>query len=96
MKDVPATRRYEATIGGHPAGFSVYMRTPDIIAFVHTEVEGRYEGHGVGSALARTALDEARAQGLRVVAICPFFAGWIERHPEYQELCFEPSSRVSD
>jgi predicted GNAT family acetyltransferase len=96
VTDVPQDNRYEARIGRSLAGYAVYMRTPQLIAFVHTEVEHGYEGHGVGSALARTALDEARAQGRRVVAICPFFAGWIERHPEYQDLGFEPSSRVSD
>lgn len=63
---------------------------------MHTEVEPRYEGRGVGSALARTALDEARAAGLRVLATCPFFAGWIERHPDYQDLLYQSRSKVSD
>jgi predicted GNAT family acetyltransferase len=96
VTDVPAKHRYEARVGGDLAGLTAYLRAPQIVAFVHTEVEDAYEGRGIGSAMARAALDEARAQHLRVVAICPFIAGWIERHPEYQDLVYEPDSRVTD
>ncbi|SEN09883.1 GNAT family N-acetyltransferase [Actinacidiphila rubida] len=96
VTDVPDAHRYEARIDGELAGVAAYMRTPDMIVFVHTEVEAAYEGRGVGSTLARTALDEARELGLRVVAICPFIDSWITRHPEYESLRFEPASRVAD
>jgi predicted GNAT family acetyltransferase len=96
VADAPDARRYEARIDGELAGFATYMRTPDMIVFVHTEVESAHEGRGVGSTLARTALDEARELGLRVVALCPFVDGWIKRHPEYEDLRFEPASRVAD
>jgi uncharacterized protein len=49
-------------------------------------VEPEFEGHGVGGALARTALDEAAARKLSVRPLCPFIAGWISRHPDYQHL----------
>ncbi|MEU6943009.1 GNAT family N-acetyltransferase, partial [Streptomyces rubiginosohelvolus] len=48
------------------------------------------------SALVRTALDEARAARLRVLATCPFFAAWIARHPDYQDLLYQSRSKVSD
>ena len=31
-------------------------------------------------------LDESRARGLKVYAQCPFIAGYIDKHPEYQDL----------
>jgi predicted GNAT family acetyltransferase len=96
VTDAPEDRRYEARCGGDLAGISVYIRSPELIAFLHTEVEDAYEGRGVGSALARTALDDARAQGLRVLAFCPFIDGWITKHPEYEDLRYESASRVSD
>jgi predicted GNAT family acetyltransferase len=96
VADASEDHRYEARIGDGLAGYAAYLRTPQLIAFVHTEVDDAYGGRGVGSALARTALDEARAQGLRVVAVCPFIAGWIDRHPAYQDLLYETTSDVSD
>ena len=54
--------------------------------FTHTEVFDAYEGKGVGSALARGALDDVRARGGRLVALCPFIAAYLERHPEYADL----------
>lgn len=44
----------------------------------------------------RTSLDEARTAGLRVLATCPFYAGWIERHPEYADLLYQARSQVRD
>jgi predicted GNAT family acetyltransferase len=34
----------------------------------------------------RTALDYVRAQGLKVLPLCPYAKAWIGRHPEYQDL----------
>ncbi|GHH91585.1 GNAT family N-acetyltransferase [Streptomyces capillispiralis] len=98
VSHVPEAKRYEARVDGASkvAGVAEYIRTTELVAFVHTEVETEYEGLGVGSALVRTALDEARAANLRVLATCPFFAGWIGRHPEYQDLLYQSRSRVSD
>ncbi|MFD7285422.1 GNAT family N-acetyltransferase [Streptomyces sp. NPDC059863] len=98
VSDAPGAKRYEARVDGKAevAGVAEYIRTTELIAFVHTEVSPEYEGRGVGSALARTALDEARAANLRVLATCPFFEGWIARHPEYQDLLYQSRSKVSD
>ncbi|MFG1809103.1 GNAT family N-acetyltransferase [Streptomyces sp. NPDC049040] len=96
VTDAPQDHRYEARVGDEPAGKAVYMRTPGVIAFIHTEVDDAYEGRGVGSALARAAMDDARARGLRVLAICPFIAGWLARRPEYDDLHYVPESSVSD
>ncbi|MDX2705311.1 GNAT family N-acetyltransferase [Streptomyces sp. PA03-6a] len=96
VTDTPGARRYEAHVGGRLAGFATYIRTPEMIAFLHTEVDPEFEGRGVGSALARHALDEAREHGQSVLAACPFIAGWIAHHPEYEDLEYRPRSTVSD
>jgi predicted GNAT family acetyltransferase len=92
MADVEVTnneaeQRYEARVDGELAGSAYYDAADDLIVFTHTEVDDAYEGQGVGSALARGALDDVRADGRRkVVARCSFIKGWIEKHPDYQEL----------
>ncbi|WP_151476321.1 GNAT family N-acetyltransferase [Streptomyces albicerus] len=98
VSDAPEARRYEARIDGAStvAGFADYIRTAELIAFVHTEVSPEFEGKGVGSALVRVSLDEAREAGLRVLPTCSFYAGWIARHPEYGDLLYQARSQVSD
>ena len=54
--------------------------------FDHTEIDDAYEGQGLGGQLARGALDDVRAQGLKVVAECPFIKAWIAKHEDYQDL----------
>ena len=71
---------------GELLGTARYERREDVVVLTHTEVDPAAEGKGVGSALARAALDGARAAGLRVVPQCPFIATWIERHPDYADL----------
>lgn len=86
VADAPERRRFEATIDGQLAGFAQYARLSTRIIFTHTEVDPVYEGRGVGSALAKGALDAVRASGQRVEARCPFIAAYIKRHPAYQDL----------
>jgi len=87
VKNNPARHRYEALVDGKVAGFAVYGLTDSAIVFLHTEVGEEYGGQGVGSALARGALDDVRADGRRdVVPLCPFIKGWLDKHPDYQDL----------
>ena len=84
--DNPAAHRYEIVTGGEVAGFVQYRSRPGLIAFIHTEVDGRMEGRGLGGTLVAAALDDARAKGLAVLPFCPFVNAYVERHPEYQDL----------
>lgn len=78
--------RFEAWEGTQLAGFSEYIRTPELIVFTHTEVDAAFEGQGVGSQLARHGLEVARTEELKVMALCPFIAAWLTRHPQYSNL----------
>lgn len=86
VSDAPERRRFEASIEGGLAGFARYVRLPDRVVFTHTEVDPAFEGRGVGSALAKGALDAVRVNGDRVEARCPFIAAYIKRHPTYADL----------
>lgn len=82
-----AESRYEARVDGALAGHAAYHVTGEEVIFTHTEVDSAFEGQGVGSALARFALDDVRSHGrYRVIPQCPFIAGWIDRHPDYADL----------
>jgi predicted GNAT family acetyltransferase len=79
-------QRFEADLGDGSFGIVQYKLLPGKIVFIHTEVPPAHEGQGVGSALIRFALNFARERGLEVVPICPFFAAYIKKHPEEQDL----------
>lgn len=78
--------RYEARLNGELAGFVEYNLLRDGILFTHTEVLPASEGKGVGSALARHVLDDARGRQWLVVPVCQFIAGYIRKHREYVDL----------
>jgi uncharacterized protein len=86
VRDVPGADRYEIREGDRVLGLAAYERQGDQVVFTHTEVDPDQEGDGVGSTLARGALDDVRSRGLRVVPRCSFIRGWIERHPDYADL----------
>lgn len=86
VADNPDAGRYEVRVDGELSGFAAYQLRADRIVFTHTEVGDAHEGQGVGSRLARGALDDARERGLVVVPLCPFIAGYIRGHEEYQDL----------
>ncbi len=83
----PDAHRYEGYVDGALAGFAAYTESDSMIAFDHTEVDGAFEGRGVGSAIARFALDDVRrVGGRRVLPSCPFIRAWITKHPDYAGL----------
>jgi predicted GNAT family acetyltransferase len=81
----PAHHRYELAVDGHIA--ATYHEVADgVIAFIHTEVPPELGGNGIASKLIKGALDQVRAEGLKVIAQCPFVKAFIEKHPDYADL----------
>ncbi len=80
-----AEQRYEARVDGRLA-ILAYQQEGGRIVYTHTEVPEELEGQGIAGKLTRVALDDARAQRLAVVPRCPYVAGYIQRHPEYQDF----------
>ena len=87
---VPDRHRYEIHVDGAPAGFATYRRVDGRFVFEHTEIDPAFEGRGLGSKLARGALDDVAAQNERVVPLCPFISSWIDKHPERAGLVDRP------
>lgn len=86
VTDHAEQQRFEIAVGGEVAGFAQYRRRPGLIAFVHTEIDPRFEGRGLGGELIGQALDASRAGGLAVLPFCPFVNAYIKRHHEYADL----------
>lgn len=82
--------RFEIEVDGQLAVANYTIRGKNIY-FTYTEVPESLEGRGIGNVLARTALDYARSNGLRVVPRCKFISAFIKRHAEYQDLVDTPA-----
>lgn len=54
--------------------------------YTHTEVPEALEGRGIASQMAKVVLDDAQAEQLSIVPLCPFVRGYIEKHPQYKPL----------
>jgi predicted GNAT family acetyltransferase len=85
VRDNAQRHRFELEAEGHTA-FSDYKRDGKVITITHTEVPPALGGKGVGTRLVRGLLDLIRADGAKVVPVCPFVKGYIEKHPEYAGL----------
>lgn len=80
----PQQSRFVIELDGEVAE-AAYQRQGREVHFTHTEVPAAFEGKGVGSQLAKAALDWAVAERLAIVPQCAFIAAYVKRHREYQE-----------
>ncbi len=85
VTDNAAQHRFELKVGDHVA-MAYYTLAPGVITFTHTEVPEALSGQGVGTRLARGALQQVAARGLKVVPKCPFIAAFIRKNPEFATL----------
>jgi uncharacterized protein len=92
--DNQAMHRFELHVDGNLAAFSEYNLLKTGVLFTHTEVLPAFEGRGIGSAIARHALDEVRRRSLMAMPVCPFIAAFLRKHPEYQDLVSPESRRA--
>jgi len=92
IRDNVDEHRFETDLGDGSIGIAEYNLLQGKIVFTHTEVPTAHEGKGIGSALIRFALRSARERALQVIPICPFFAAYIQKHEEVQDL-LEPAYR---
>jgi predicted GNAT family acetyltransferase len=86
VRDNPKKRRFEIDLDDGSFAIAEYTLPAGKIMFTHTEVPEAHGGKGIGTLLIRAALAAARERGLKVIPICPFFAAYIRKHPEEQDL----------
>jgi predicted GNAT family acetyltransferase len=86
VTDNPARSRFELRVGDEVAGFVNYRLSGEVIDFLHTEVDEKFQGEGLAGRLAQGSLDSARARHLQVVPTCPYIRSWIRKHPDYADL----------
>jgi uncharacterized protein len=79
------TGRFELERDGQVASLE-YTVAGHVLALLHSEIPEALRGRGIASTLAKTALDWARENRMKVDVVCPFVAAYLETHPEYLDL----------
>ena len=78
--------RYVVRLDGQEAEMT-YRRAGDrIIIIDHTGVPDALKGRGIGEALVRRGVEDARSEGRSIIPVCPFAKALIERHVEWQDV----------
>jgi uncharacterized protein len=80
VRDNVDASRFEVEVDGQ-VGFLDYERHGNEMSILHTEVPPALRGRGLGTLLAKTALDTARESGMRLKVICPFVRAYMRNHP---------------
>lgn len=78
--------RYVTVVDGHEAEMTYSRAGASTIIIDHTGVPDALRGRGVGQALVRRGVEDARAEGRKIVPLCPFAKTQIARHPEWQDV----------
>jgi uncharacterized protein len=94
ITDNPDGRRYEARIGNALTGWVDYGRVRNRMVAIHTEVPPEFGGRGIGSALVRHVIADARASGFTITPRCPLFESWFERHPADRDVLAVRTARA--
>lgn len=86
-KEESATRgRYVTVVDGHEAELTFSKMSATGVIADHTGVPEALEGRGVGKALVNALIEDARANGFKIMPLCPFVRAQFARHPEWRDL----------
>ena len=77
---------FTITVDGQAVGGAAFEDRGNRRVFVHTEVDDAFQGRGLATILVGEAIKSTRADGLRVVAVCPMVAAFLHKHKEFDDI----------
>jgi predicted GNAT family acetyltransferase len=78
--------RWVVVVDGHESEMTFSRASAQLIIIDHTSVPDTLRGRGVGQALVRRAVDDARRDGFKIIPLCPFAKAQFERHAEWRDV----------
>lgn len=86
--------RFTIAVDSKSLGLMTFVERDGARAFLHTEVEPDYGGRGLATLLIEQGLAETRADGLRIIALCPMVAAYVKKHHDYDDLLDRPTPEL--
>jgi uncharacterized protein len=77
--------RYELAVGKDRAVVVFNLSGPNLM-ITETLVPEALEGQGIASRMAKHVVADARDRGLLILPVCPFFAAYLQKHPEHADV----------
>lgn len=77
--------RYVLRRNGEEAELTYSITSPVLVIADHTLVPDSFRGTGAGLALVTRLVADARAEGFRIMPLCPFVNAQRLRHPEWAD-----------
>ncbi len=78
--------RFELEEMGETAYLEFDLESGGWITLLHSEVPEALRGRGIAGTQAKTGLEYARDNNLKVDVMCPLVANHLSKHPEFQDL----------
>ncbi len=85
VADNAARGRFELVQDGLTA-FATYKRHDGKLVIPHVEAPPALRGTGAAGRLMEGVVAAARANGEKLVPLCPYAEAWMSRHPEHADL----------
>lgn len=82
----PTKGRYVMQRDGAEAELTWSIASPVLIIADHTLVPDAFRGTGAGRALVERLIADARAEGVKIVPLCPFVKAQFARHPDWADV----------
>ncbi|MGH1489215.1 MAG: GNAT family N-acetyltransferase [Acidimicrobiales bacterium] len=86
VTDEPDQGRFVMHRDGNLVGFADYRQNDGAVIVPHVETLIAYRGQGYGARLMDGLLDILRADGRRIVPLCPFAADHIRQNEQFHDL----------
>ncbi|WP_299679708.1 GNAT family N-acetyltransferase [uncultured Roseobacter sp.] len=81
-----AKGRYVLVRDGHEADLTYSILSPQTVIADHTAVPEALRGTGAGEALVIRLVEDARAEGFKIVPLCPFVNAQRRKHPDWADV----------
>ncbi len=77
--------RYVIRHAGAEAELTYSITSPTLVIADHTGVPDSFRGTGAGLALVTRLVADARAEGVKIMPLCPFVNAQRKKHPDWAD-----------
>jgi uncharacterized protein len=86
--------KFTVTVDGQAVGLAEFRDKDGQRVFFHTEVDDNFGGRGIATVMVREALTATRAEGLRIVPVCPLVSAYVKKNHEFDDIVDRPTREI--